>query len=141
GSAIARKIFAMLAWLSASWAVLMFVRLPFWAAALLCVSVGLAMAGVGFSVMHDANHDATSSNRGVNRALSWSLDLLGASSLLWRHKHNLMHHTFTNVAGSDPDLEGGRPWLRLAPWQERRPWHSYQHLYVWLLYGVFPIKW
>src|SRR6185312_8093518 len=86
GSAIARKIFAMLAWLSASWAVLMFVRLPFWAAALLCVSVGLAMAGVGFSVMHDANHDATSSNRGVNRALSWSLDLLGASSLLWRHK-------------------------------------------------------
>jgi linoleoyl-CoA desaturase len=141
GRSVAVKIATMIGWLLASWALLMFTSPPFWLAALLAVSVGLAMAGVGFSVMHDANHEATSSSRRVNRALSFSLDLLGASSVLWRHKHNIEHHTFTNVAGSDPDLEGGRPFLRLAPWQERRPWHRFQHFYVWLLYGAFPLKW
>jgi linoleoyl-CoA desaturase len=52
-----------------------------------------------------------------------------------------MHHTYTNVSGVDPDLEGGGPWLRVAPWQPRHPWHRFQHLYVWLLYGLFPLKW
>src|SRR5213075_2596867 len=141
GIAIGLKVSAMFAWLFGSWALLMFTHPPFWVAALLCGSVGFAMAGVGFSVMHDANHGATSSSCGVNRALSWSLDLLGASSVLWRHKHNVMHHTYTNLSGSDPDLEGGIPWLRLAPWQQLRPWHRFQHLYVWILYGVFPLKW
>jgi linoleoyl-CoA desaturase len=141
GAAMGFKVAAMLVWLFGSWALLMFANPTFWIAVLLGVSVGLAMAGVGFSVMHDANHDASSSNRSLNRVLSWSLDLLGASSVLWRHKHNVMHHTYTNVSGSDPDLEGGTPWLRLAPWQERRPWHRFQHLYAWLLYAPFPLKW
>ncbi len=141
GVAIGMKVAAMLAWLALSWALLMFARLPPGAVALLAVSLGLAMAGVGFSVMHDANHGATSASRGVNRLLSYSLDLLGASSVLWRHKHNVMHHTYTNVSGADPDLEGGGAWLRLAPWQRRRPWHRFQHLYVWVLFGFFPLKW
>jgi linoleoyl-CoA desaturase len=137
----ALKIAAMLAWLSGSWALAMFAPLPAWALALLSVSIGLAMAGVGFSVMHDANHGATTSSPAFNRLLSLSLDLLGASSLLWRDKHNVKHHTYTNVEGADPDLESAGPFLRLAPWQERRPWHRWQHLYVWVLYAVFPLKW
>jgi linoleoyl-CoA desaturase len=91
--------------------------------------------------MHDANHDATSSSARVNHLLSLTFDLLGGSSALWRDKHNRNHHTYTNVAGADPDLEAGVPFLRLAPWQERRPWHRYQHLYVWLIYALFPLKW
>lgn len=141
GFAMGLKVATMIAWLASSWALLMFAHPAFWVALLLSLSLGLAMAGVGFCVMHDSLHEATSASRRVNRALGFSLDLLGASSLLWRHKHNVMHHTYTNVSGSDPDLEGGRPWLRLAPWQALRPWHRFQHLYVWLLYGVFPLKW
>jgi linoleoyl-CoA desaturase len=91
--------------------------------------------------MHDANHGATSASPRFNRILSLSLDLIGASSVLWRDKHNVKHHTYTNVAGADPDLEGGKPLLRLAPWQERRPWHRFQHLYVWVVYAAFPLKW
>ena len=139
--AIAVKVATMLSWLASSWLLLMFAHPAPWLAALLSVSVGLSMAGVGFCVMHDANHGATAKSARVNRILSFSLDLLGASSSLWRQKHNVRHHTYTNIAGADPDLESGGPWLRLSPWQKRWPWHRFQHLYVWLLYGFFPLKW
>lgn len=141
GWRIALKNALMLGWLAGSYALLMFAHPAAWQAALLSASVGLAMAGVGFCVMHDANHGASSSSPRINRLLSFSLDLLGASSVLWRHKHNVMHHTYTNIDGTDPDLEGGRPWLRLAPSHPRRPWHRYQRFYVWALYALFPLKW
>jgi len=141
GWAMGAKSAAMLAWLAASYALLMFVPLHAWQAALLSVSIGLAMAGVGFSVMHDANHGGTSSSAGANRALSFTLDLMGASSFLWRFKHNVLHHSYPNLEGLDPDIEAGSPLLRLAPWQSRRWHHRFQHLYVWLLYGLFPLQW
>jgi linoleoyl-CoA desaturase len=119
----------------------MFTNVRPWEAALLSVSIGLAMAGVGFSVMHDANHGGTSSSARVNAIMSFTLDLMGASSFLWRHKHNVLHHTYTNISTLDPDLEGGGPLLRLAPWQSLGVHHRFQHLYVWLLYGLFPLKW
>jgi linoleoyl-CoA desaturase len=98
------------------------------------------MAGIGFSVMHDANHGGYSTSGRVNRILSFSLDFIGASSHVWRHKHNVLHHTYTNISGLDADLEPG-PLLRFATWQPRRAYHRFQHLYVWLLYAVFPLRW
>jgi linoleoyl-CoA desaturase len=135
------KTAVLLAWLGGTWAVAMFVPVSGAQAALLAVSMGLAMAGVGFSVMHDANHGSYSKDPRVNRVLSFTLDLLGASSHLWRQKHNILHHTYTNIAGLDDDIESGTPHLRFAPWQRHRFFHRFQHLYVWLLYGLFPLKW
>jgi linoleoyl-CoA desaturase len=140
GWAMRAKTAAMLAWLGGSYLLLLLANPAPWQAALLAVSVGLAMAGVGFDVMHDANHGSYSLHPRVNRAMAFSLDLLGGSSYLWRQKHNLMHHTYTNVSGLDADVEAG-PLLRLAPAQRRRAVHRFQHLYAWLLYGVFPLKW
>src|SRR3989442_156426 len=119
GWAMGIKSAAMLAWLGGSYALLMFTPVGAWEAALLTVSIGLAMAGVGFSVMHDANHGGTSSSARMNGILSFTLDLIGGSSFLWRRKHNVLHHTYTNISALDPDLEGGGPLLRLAPRQRR----------------------
>jgi linoleoyl-CoA desaturase len=135
------KSAVMLGWLATSYALLMFADVGRLEAALLSVSIGLAMAGVGFSVMHDANHGGSSSSARINRILSFTFDLMGASSFLWRRKHNVLHHTYTNISALDPDLKGGGPLLRLAPWQSRRAYHRFQHFYVWLLYGLFPLKW
>jgi linoleoyl-CoA desaturase len=33
------------------------------------------------------------------------------------------------------------PFARLAPEQPRRPVHRFQHFYLWVLYGLFAIKW
>src|SRR5207245_9896074 len=93
GCARGGKRASMVASLGGSYALLMFAPVRAWEAALLSVSVGLAMAGVGFSVMHAANHGGTSSSARMNGILSFTLDLIGGSSFLWRRKHNVLHHT------------------------------------------------
>jgi linoleoyl-CoA desaturase len=130
----------MLAWSAASWSLLMFAADAWWQAVLLVLSLGLGLAGIGFNVTHDANHSAYARRRWVNRLVSWSLDLIGASSYVWRVKHNVVHHTYTNISGADGDIEQ-LPFLRLAPDQPRRWFHRHQHVYAWPLYGFFAVKW
>ena len=130
----------LLGWLAASYALLVFAQPAWWLAVPLAVSVGLAMAGVGFGVMHDGNHGSAATSPLENRVFAFTSDLLGGSSFLWRHKHNVLHHSYTNVCGLDTDIEPG-VLLRFAPAQPRRAFHRFQHLYVWLLYAVFPLRW
>lgn len=140
GWALHLQTAAMLCWFVLTYWLLVFVALAPWQTALLAISLGLAVAGIGFNVMHDANHGSYSTNARTNRALGFTLDLIGGSSYLWRQKHNILHHTYTNIAGMDTDGDAG-PFLRLAPAQVLRPFHRFQHVYAWLLYLVFALKW
>ncbi len=99
-----------------------------------------AAVATATGVMHDANHAALSRSPRTNRVLSYSADLLGASSWLWRFKHNHLHHGNTNVVGVDSDISQA-PFARLAPQQPWRSWHRYQHMYMWILYGFLAVKW
>jgi linoleoyl-CoA desaturase len=100
----------------------------------------VALIATATSVMHDANHGAFGRSRSLNQTLAYSADVLGASSWLWRHKHNLLHHGNTNVVGIDTDIEQ-MPFARLAPGQPWRPWYRYQYIYIWALYGFLTIQW
>jgi linoleoyl-CoA desaturase len=100
----------------------------------------VAVVATATSIMHDSNHGALSCSARVNRLLGYSADLIGASSWLWRYKHNHLHHGNTNVVGVDSDISQA-PFARLAPEQPWRPWHRYQYLYLWFLYGFLAIKW
>ncbi|MFO0585442.1 MAG: acyl-CoA desaturase [Anaeromyxobacter sp.] len=108
--------------------------------AALVLSLALSTVGIGFAIMHDANHGSWSGRRFVNRLVGLSLDAIGGSSYVWRHKHNVRHHTYANIEGLDADLEA-EPFLRLAPGQRRRAWHRFQHLYAWPIYGFLAPKW
>jgi linoleoyl-CoA desaturase len=104
---------------------------------------GLLVVGVvavGTGILHDANHGAFSASRRMNRVVAYSADVLGASSWVWRFKHNTLHHAHTNVVGRDSDIEQA-PFARLTPQQPWRPWHRYQHIYMWVLYGILTAKW
>jgi len=101
------------------------------------LAVGLVATGTG--VMHDANHGAFGRPRWLNSTLSFTADVLGASSWFWRHQHNSLHHANTNVVGLDADIDQ-MPFARLAPAQTLRPWHRFQHLYMWPLYGFLPVR-
>lgn len=69
-----------------------------------------------------------------------TLDIIGAGSYFWRWKHNRFHHTFTNIAGFDTDIDFG--FLgRIAPSGKRLWFHRRQHLYMWFLYALFAVKW
>lgn len=100
----------------------------------------VACVGVATSIMHDANHGAFSTSKQVNRVMGYSSDLLGASSFLWRFKHNRLHHGNTNVVGFDTDIDQA-PFARLAPQQPWHVWNKYQHIYMWVLYGFLTIQW
>jgi len=102
--------------------------------------MGLGMSGIGTSIMHDANHGTYSSNKKVNNFISHILELIGGYSVTWRIQHNVLHHTYTNVAGLDEDIEA-MGLIRLSPNQPKRWHHRYQHIYAWFLYMIMTLFW
>jgi len=106
----------------------------------LAVVMGVAIAGIGFSVAHDALHGAYSHRPWVNRMIGYSFDLLGANGYMWRITHNVIHHTYTNIHGIDEDLEVS-PLLRLSPQARHRAFHRFQHLYAPLAYTMSTLNW
>lgn len=111
-----------------------------WLAIPECVLLGSVTAAIGFNVMHDGAHGSFSKYAWVNKIASYSLNFLGASALLWNMKHNILHHTYTNVDGVDDDIEV-KPWLRLCESQKRHRFHKFQHYYVWFLYTLLHVLW
>jgi len=127
-------------WYWTSYALVMFWAGTWWEVALCATSLGLAMAGIGFAVMHDGNHGASSKRSFWNGLAAYALDMVGGSSYVWGFKHNVIHHQFTNIESVDDDLEA-QPFLRMTPVQKRYWYHRFQHIYVWLAYAFLPPKW
>lgn len=101
--------------------------------------MGLGMAGIGFSIMHDANHGAYSKNLKINKTLGYLINIIGGSSVNWKIQHNVLHHTYTNIHDHDEDLDGTL--MRFNEHQERFPAHRFQQFYAWFLYGLITIAW
>jgi linoleoyl-CoA desaturase len=97
----------------------------------LCMAWGMAIASVGFNVMHDANHGGYSNHPRINKLMSLSAEMLGMSGFRWRVKHNVWHHTYTNIAGFDDDVET-YGLMRLSP---RLPWKPLYRGQAW----YFPV--
>jgi linoleoyl-CoA desaturase len=119
---------------------LVFAATAWWQAVPLAVALGLTIVAIGFNIMHDANHEAYSDRRWLNRAMTMTLDLVGGSSHFWRWKHNVFHHTFVNVVGYDTDINLAG-FGRLTPHHRHVWFHRWQHVYVWFLYGALALKW
>ena len=102
--------------------------------------MGVAMAGVGFSIMHDANHGAYSRNKRVNQLAGYVINLVGGSSVNWKIQHNVLHHTYTNVEGVDEDIDPGIL-MRLSPHAKHYKMHRIQHIYGWFLYAMMTFLW
>jgi linoleoyl-CoA desaturase len=134
------KTALIFSWFVASYVLLVFVVGTWWLVVPLAISLGLAMAAVGFNIQHDGNHGAYSDRPWLNKLMALSLDLLGGSSYVWSRKHNVIHHSYTNVTGHDDDIDLGL-FGRLSPHQRRLPFHRLQHWYLWALYGLLPLKW
>lgn len=104
------------------------------------IVMGLGLAGIGLSVMHDANHGAYSGKAWVNNMLGYSLNLVGANAFNWKIQHNVLHHSFTNVHDHDEDISP-RGVLRLSPSSPWKKIHRYQFIYSWFFYGLMTIVW
>jgi linoleoyl-CoA desaturase len=107
---------------------------------LLCIPLGYIMACIGFAVMHDANHGSYSTNTKLNDFVGLSANLLGASSYFWKQKHNIIHHTYTNVDGIDDDIAKS-PIIRQCESQKWVPAHKVQYLYLTPIYALSTLFW
>jgi len=106
----------------------------------LCALEGLILASIGFNVMHDACHGSYSSKKWVNELLGLTLNALGGNSFIWKAKHNIVHHTYTNVDGIDDDIAKS-PIMRQCNTQKWVPAHRFQHIYVVLVYAISSFAW
>ncbi len=100
---------------------------------LLAVLFGLSMVLIAFNISHDASHGALFHNPKLNNLFSYSFNLIGVNRYIWDIKHNISHHSLTNIPGYDMDIEQIKI-ARLVSHVKLKWFYRYQHIYVPLLY-------
>ena len=134
------KAWVLLIGALALYLVLLNVSMPAYLSLILCATLGFVMASIGFNVMHDACHGSFSKNETLNTIMGYTLNILGGNSYIWKQKHNIIHHTYTNVDGVDDDIAKS-PVIRQCYTQKWVPAHKVQHLYLPLIYAITSIAW
>ncbi len=127
-------------WVICAWTFTLFGPLILWMKVLGCIALGFGIAGIGFSVGHDANHGGYSNKKSVNYTIGLIYDAIGLSSYLWKFRHNKLHHTYTNILGHDVEIHGDGL-VRMTPYMEHQWYHKYQHIFISFVYAIIPFYW
>ncbi|MGJ8687137.1 MAG: fatty acid desaturase family protein [Spongiibacteraceae bacterium] len=106
---------------------------PAWIVGTLLLSLSKILENMelGHNVMH-GQYDWMNDPELNGKSYEW--DIVGTADN-WRHTHNYMHHTYTNVKGMDSDVGYGL--LRLFPEQRWRPFYLLQPIWAALLAVLF----
>ncbi|MDO1448165.1 acyl-CoA desaturase [Rhodocytophaga aerolata] len=111
-----------------------------WTSVVLCILFGMNLALIGFNIMHEGGHQSFSKHKWLNETSAYFLNVLGGNAYYWKIKHNINHHTYTNIEGMDSDIDV-KPFMRLNENQPRYALHRFQHLYWIGLYGISYVVW
>ncbi|AHH99319.1 fatty acid desaturase family protein [Kutzneria albida] len=106
---------------------------PAWLAGTACLGVAKILENmeIGHNVLHgqwDWMNDP------YIHSSTWDWDTASTAEA-WKHSHNYVHHTFTNIRGKDKDL--GYEIMRIDPHQPWHPVYLLQPLYNLLLMALF----
>ena len=106
---------------------------PAWplAVASLSISKILENMEIGHNVMH-GQYDWMGDPKLNSRIYDWDTMAPGEN---WKHGHNYIHHTYTNILGKDRDIGYGI--LRMDEDQKWRPYYLGNPLYAFLLMVFF----
>lgn len=102
--------------------------------------LGVALLGLGkilenMELGHNVMHGQYDwMNDPELRGTRYEWDIAGPSDF-WRHTHNHIHHSYTNVLGKDDDVGYGV--VRLFPEQRWKPFYRWQPLWVTLQAALF----
>ncbi|KTC99231.1 fatty acid desaturase family protein [Legionella feeleii] len=109
---------------------------------LLAATMGVAIAGLGMSVMHDCIHGSFSSSSRVNTLWGTIIYVLisGGNPICWRLQHNVLHHRYTNIHGVDEDLNP-YGFMRFSPHDKEKSFFRFQHIYAIFLYSLTTLIW
>lgn len=99
---------------------------PTWLMGSLLLGLGKIIENMelGHNVLH-GQYDWMNDPEFNGRNYEW--DIAGPADF-WRHTHNHVHHTYTNVLGKDDDVGYGL--VRLFPEQRWKPFYRWQPLWV-----------
>ncbi|HTL80972.1 MAG TPA: acyl-CoA desaturase [Bacteroidia bacterium] len=139
-AAMVIKTIVLLTAYIAPFLLIIFLNPPFWIALIGWFIMGLAIAGIGMSVMHDANHGSYTSNEKTNNFIGYALNLLGGATCNWKFQHNQLHHTFTNIAGHDEDIDQ-KLGMRFNPHTKHYFFQRLQFFYSFIFYGIVTLYW
>jgi len=123
------KIFFWISSYIALYLLIIFTPWTLWIKWILCLLMGFSMAGIGLNISHQGAHESISSKKWVNRLFSLSFNLMGMSDYIWKIKHNVFHHSYTNVYEADEALKE-EDILRLSKDATWKPIHRFQHFYT-----------
>lgn len=106
---------------------------PAWLAGTGCLAVAKILENmeIGHNVLHgqwDWMNDP------YIHSSTWDWDT-ASTAAAWKHSHNFVHHTYTNIRGKDKDL--GYEIMRIDPHQKWHPAYLAQPLYNLLLMAFF----
>jgi len=118
----------------------LFLDSAMWLKIFLSISLGILTALIGFNIMHDGAHQSFSKNKTINEIAGYSLNFLGANVFFWKTKHNIVHHTYTNIPEVDDDIEAGI-FMYLNPSKKKYKLHRFQHLYFPFMYALLYLYW
>ena len=106
---------------------------PFWLAgtAMLGLSKILDNMEIGHNVMH-GQYDWTGDPALSSKNFEWDT---ACPADQWRHSHNYMHHTYTNIVGMDRDVGYGI--LRMSEDQKWKPYFLGNPVWAFLLMVLF----
>ena len=120
--------------ITASRAVLLFSRFkPAWFVGTAGLSVAKILENmeIGHNVMHGQWDWMNDPNI---HSSTWDWDTASPAAS-WKHSHNYVHHTYTNVIGKDKDV--GYEIMRIDPRQPWKPAYLFQPVYNLLLMAFF----
>lgn len=134
------KVIGSAIWWAASLALLYTLDLGLWGFVGLYFFHTLSHIYIGLNIGHDANHYSIFKNKKLSKILTYSYDLVGMSSYMWRQLHDVEHHNVMNIQGLDENLEA-RGLLRYSKIRNWKPRYRWQHIYITFLYMVFTTDW
>jgi NADPH-dependent stearoyl-CoA 9-desaturase len=106
---------------------------PAWAAG--TATLGLAKILENMEIGHNVLHGQWDwMNDPVINSSVWDWDTASTAEA-WKHSHNYIHHTYTNIRGKDKDL--GYEIMRIDPHQPWHPVYLLQPLYNLALMALF----
>jgi len=107
-------------------------RIPW---ALGAVTLGVAKILENMEIGHNVLHGQWDwMNDPVINPRAWDWDTASTAEA-WRHSHNYVHHTYTNILGKDRDL--GYEIMRIDPHQQWSPFYLLQPIYNIVLTMLF----
>jgi len=102
--------------------------------------MGVFLMLAAMSMVHDAAHGVYSSKRWINQLLLRFANLVGGDGYMYKYKHTISHHPYTNIPGVDIDLEQSGI-VRVTPFTKSKKQHRFQYNYMKVLYPFFALFW